>query len=131
MKGIGKILLAFIVSMIAVANAFAFEPSYAKPINIATNAKYTEAFLVNQTYESYMAYSTYRDSGRTFSMPLNSQGSREEAIKYPIAYPDYAVCLDVIQNATGKRIYYGCISSGTIYIHYAQDNKTIVISNTK
>jgi hypothetical protein len=126
-KIISKVLFVLIMGLM-ISTAFALEPTYKKTSltssSLKPTEKYSQVFLVNLTRENYMAYSVYKDTGRFFSIPLSATGTLQDHIQYPIDYPEYAVCLDVIQNYTGIRVYQGCLSTGTVYIHYAADNKT-------
>ncbi len=113
------------------SNAFALQ--VATPFKNASLIKPTsthdsQVMLVNLTRESYMAYSVYRGTGQEYSFPLLSTGTNQDRILYPIVYPAYDVCIDVIQDYTGFRVFRDCLAYGTIYIHYAADNKTVVVS---
>lgn len=134
MRQLSKLLFALLISLATITTAFALEPTYGKKSTsikaVGPNGKYSEVYLVNHTHYRYMVYSTYKDTGRSFNMPLNPYGHYQDAIIYPISYPEYAVCLDVIHDATGRRIYNGCISTGTLYIEYSAANKeeaTVVV----
>lgn len=127
MKAISKFLFALIITF-ATSTVFALQPSYGKILNADSklNSKYSEVFLQNLTYESYMVYSTYNGTGRVFNLPIYSAGSSQDTIRYPIVAPDYSVCLNIVQMYTGKQIDYICAASGTFYIHYVSGKKPIV-----
>jgi hypothetical protein len=130
MKTISKFVVVFLMSLIF-SNAFALQ--VATPFKNASlikpaSARDSQVMLVNLTHESYMAYSLYRGTGQEYSLPLLAAGSMQDRIVYPISYPVYDVCIDVIQNYTGIRVFRDCLAYGTIYIHYAADNKTVVVS---
>jgi len=128
MKTIFKFVFACLITTIA-SSVFATEapkPYYGISAKNAPLA--SQVTLVNLTRESYMSYSLYRGTGQTFRMPLSAAGTSQDTIIYPIAYPVYDVCLDVIQDFTGTLVYHGCMASGTIYVHYTADNKTVTVS---
>ncbi len=130
MEKISKIVVVFLMSFIF-SNAFALQvatPLQNVSLNKPASTRDSQVMLVNLTRESYMANSLYRGTGQTYSLPLLAAGTTQDRILYPIVYPVYDVCLDVVQNFTNIPVYHGCLASGTIYIHYAADNKTVVVS---
>jgi hypothetical protein len=127
MKMISKATLLFLLSFIF-CTSYAFQVASPRNNLQSKATAASQVYLVNLTRESYMSYSVYRNTGERYSLPLLAAGTSQDKIYYPIVYPVYDVCLDVVQNYTGAHVYQGCIASGTIYIHYAVDGKTVLVS---
>jgi hypothetical protein len=130
MKMISKFVVVFLMSFMF-SNTFALQ--VATPLkNVSlikpASTRDSQVMLINLTHENYMAHSLYRGTGQEYSLPLLAAGTSQDRILYPISYPVYDVCLDVIRQSTGLSIFQDCLAYGTIYIRYAADKKTVVVS---
>jgi hypothetical protein len=75
--------------------------------------------LVNQSAYSYTVNATYMDqrgAGRKYVMSLSAYPYAGSSILFPIAFPEYAVYLQVIRDVDGYQTYAGYLSSDAIYI---------------